>query len=547
MFANDSFALDGKRMLHWSDVLIVCVAIIIFVSAAGLFASYQSIWLDETTQLTGLALPLKEQLSWLTGYTSVLGVPADRMPPLSYWIGSLWATIFGGSEHSFRWMGIVAICCAVPALYGSGRAIGGRAGGVFILALTLLSSRMITEAVEIRAYPIFFAFAAWATYFFVLLIVEDEGPRTAARFRYLCLFLLLAIYTHFFGIVAASCLLAALFIYRFFNGIQSGFVLIGYLVVMVFSAGIIPFILASSKISDPGTIESTHSLKDTGTQIAQLVLWMFDYPNQLALFGFMPVFFIALAVLIIFALRHVLSEIGKSSQSFLSLKSIALILPLVFGIGGLGVLSFIIRGFNTLAPSYNLWMVPLLLLFMVLAFKTKANGAVISRIGVYAAGIILVLYNLLAINSLLAQPALYSHGPSEWVASNIKNPESTLIIHDSKGGWGFLYFPLYYITHGKVTQWIGDSNETMKLVSPTGFSPVLNPKNELTKFSKVIIARTSSLNSNQITAIARGTSACAPARPEISGLFEDADTGQSQEVGVQSFCAYIATAMKIRN
>ncbi|WP_150122029.1 hypothetical protein, partial [Sulfitobacter sp. HI0129] len=82
----------------------------LFVAMAGLFALRQSIWIDETTQLSGLALDFRTQLAWLAGSSDVnLGVPPDRMPPLSYWLGGLWTEVFGLTEGSMRWFGIVTV------------------------------------------------------------------------------------------------------------------------------------------------------------------------------------------------------------------------------------------------------------------------------------------------------------------------------------------------------------------------------------------------------------------------------------------------------
>src|SRR6516165_12442891 len=67
------------------------------------FAHAQNIWLDETTQLSGITLSPWEMLRWLSGINADrFGVPADRMPPVSYAVDWLWLRLAGSSVIGFR-------------------------------------------------------------------------------------------------------------------------------------------------------------------------------------------------------------------------------------------------------------------------------------------------------------------------------------------------------------------------------------------------------------------------------------------------------------
>ena len=79
---------------------LLCLAIFSICGAS--FIVHQSIWTDETTQLGGLTLGPIQVVYWLLGEDYHLDIPFDRMPPLSYWIGQLWSSVFGLSIMSMR-------------------------------------------------------------------------------------------------------------------------------------------------------------------------------------------------------------------------------------------------------------------------------------------------------------------------------------------------------------------------------------------------------------------------------------------------------------
>ena len=63
----------------------------------------RSIWVDETTQMSGLAGNPVEITQWLMGRIKYnTNLQDDRMPPLSYWAGWLWSRIFGLGERQMR-------------------------------------------------------------------------------------------------------------------------------------------------------------------------------------------------------------------------------------------------------------------------------------------------------------------------------------------------------------------------------------------------------------------------------------------------------------
>jgi len=65
-------------------VSVLTVLIIAFVIELYAFARVQDIWVDESTQLSGIRVRIWEMLQWLSGVDlDRFGVAGDRMPPVS--------------------------------------------------------------------------------------------------------------------------------------------------------------------------------------------------------------------------------------------------------------------------------------------------------------------------------------------------------------------------------------------------------------------------------------------------------------------------------
>src|SRR4051794_10429387 len=97
---------DGERAadLGYRAWLGPALGAAVTLVAAALFLPHQTLWIDETTQLSGLTLSPVEVVRWLMHpATHDFGVPGDRMPFLSYWLGWAWSRLFGLGETSLRW------------------------------------------------------------------------------------------------------------------------------------------------------------------------------------------------------------------------------------------------------------------------------------------------------------------------------------------------------------------------------------------------------------------------------------------------------------
>ncbi len=519
--------------------LVILFCLSIFMIGAGIFATTQAIWTDETTQLSGLKLPFFEQLFWLTGNSDInLGVPPDRMPPLSYWLGTLWAYFFGVSEISMRWFGIVAVSTAAPAIYMTGRAAGGRIGGYFMLLLLFSSPMLMVQSVEIRAYPLFFTFSAWAIWCFSELILSPKPHRTIRQYVLFGVFLLLAAYTHFFGMVAAACLLTALFVHHLWLRYPISPVLVTGGVVLVLSLGLAPFILAAVGVSgeDRANVEAL-VISDIGRDAGRLGFRLFFHPVVLSVPVILAVNLLGIGGLICLSFLRGLSDWtsrGKSSSSETLPALVCILLPLIFAFLGLPTLKLLISSFDVLAPHYNIWMIPITGILLSFSFQSKSR--LMKRLSM-GLGIMVILGNLVSTVQLLRQATLYSHGPGEWINDVIKKPSDTLIIHDAAGVWGNPYFSLFYLTNGEATQWLRHQDGRIDLILKSGLTPVAAPQSDRDRFSMVIEMETRNFDSRRLAKIAAGKQSCE--------FQTDWIQGNLPLKKIEFFCAYAAAARKI--
>lgn len=502
---------------------VICLA---FLAGAGWFAAHQAVWIDETTQLSGLALPPDVQLSWLLGRSGLdLGVPPDRMPPLSYWVGSVWAALFGLSEMSMRRFGIVAVLAAAPALYLAGRMRGGEAGGLFAVAVVLLSPGLLVMAGEIRAYPLFLSLSAWSVLAFLRCLDPAMGNRPG-RLAALSVLLVLTGYAHFFGVVLAAVLFATLLAERMVACRPWLPVLLAGLASLVLLTGLLPFVLAAVTVSGGGGAAGGSSLREVVVALARLGFRLFlhgshgVYPAILLATG------LALAGLAVLALAGALRPARDRAAG---VPGLWLLVPLVLAGIGLPLLDLRIGSFEVLAPHYNLWMVPLVAVFLAGAFA--AQGRAMSRVA-RGLGVLAILGHLAAGAILLRHAPLYSHGPGEWLAARWQAAPGTVILHDGSGLWAAAYFPLHYLSGGAAVQRLQGPDGTISRIRPGGLEALANPQAVLSGEAPVLRVRVEEMDNAALARIIRGTAACAPLAP--AGL----DGGP-----VETFCSYAAAAV----
>jgi len=173
------------RERYSSVFLIAILAVFIFVSLN--FAKVQSLWTDETTQLSGSTLSPFDIVNWLAGEDIArFGVPGDRMPPLSYFLGWAWTKLVGSDPFNHRVLSLSFVTTAAVAVWFAAKRVGGVRGACLATGFFCFSPNIVTIGVEIRAYPVFLTISAIG--FLVLLwgVLGDE-KRAAKSVWLLCI------------------------------------------------------------------------------------------------------------------------------------------------------------------------------------------------------------------------------------------------------------------------------------------------------------------------------------------------------------------------
>ncbi len=513
-FSESATSATRRTSPGWIAAALAVVAA--FVAAAAWFAMNQSIWVDEATQMFGLSLPTTEQVQWLTGdYAPPSGVPADRSPPLSYLLGSLWQLIVGAGEMQMRVVGILAFLAGAPAVWMAGKRLGSAPGALFALALVFLAPGMVVQAVEIRPYPFFFVFSCWALWAYVELLA-----RAGVSLRHLVLlglFLLLSIYTHFYGVVFAFCLVGSLFVFSLaFRRPVLPVVLAGVAVV-VLSAGILPFLPDGMGSGGGG---GGKSLIETALDTARLGYRLVFHGVHLS-YG--PVLVIvAVAALAVLAILALIAR-WRSPLIFVAA-------PLVVAFVTLPAVSLLVSEFDVLSPKYSLWMVPNAAILLAGAFAFRRP------IVAWFAGGLVVAANLAAGAALLSDPERWSHGPAEWIVAQIDDPAATLIIHDATSEhWDHAAWPVFYLTSGEVTQ-IHRGADGDQLITGAGLAPMPEAFSEA-DYSRIMLLRVEAMDSEALAALDPNEGWCGFSPPEPGAAEPDRPWEE------RSRCSFFAASM----
>lgn len=507
----------------------VLVCSCVMVACAISFAQTEAVWVDESTQLSGLTLGFSEQLFWLAGRMDhPFTVPADRMPPVSYWLGRIWAQAFGLTEMSLRMMGIVLGLCAMPALWRAGRRVGGPVAGLFVVAFLFTSPSFILQTVEIRAYPLFFCLSSWAAYVFVRLIMDAPDQKDGQRLIVLTVLLVVMSYTHFYGIVASGVLFLTVLVHRLLSGLSVKILLICGALGTLLLAGVLPFVLRSVAMTGSG--ESGGEVSAVLAETLRLVFRLISSPVLLASPAALALALAGVGTLAVCVLVAVFRPSGAEGNRGL----IFLLGPIVIGLVLLTVIRTQTASFAILAPHYNLWLWPLVSIALACAFALRGLWA---RRVVHAAAACVIAAQLVGLALLMTHKSFYSHGPAEAIAMQIETPARTLVIHDAEGLWGQSYFPLSYLTRGALEQWLVFADGHVQRITKPGLVDIADPETEKQGFERIIHVRTAELDSRQLAALVRNAATCQPA-PAPRGV-----VAAPQEI--RSFCAYFAASYSV--
>jgi 4-amino-4-deoxy-L-arabinose transferase-like glycosyltransferase len=458
---------DGRATTPLGSVWTVALVSVatLFAVVAVRFAAQQSLWTDEATQLSGLSLGFADQLRWLAGrLPQIFAVPPDRMPPLSYWLGSLWTHTFGKGVQTARYLSVCLSVASLFALWAVARQYLERSTALICAALLALSPNFVVEAAEIRAYAAFILFSTLLVYSYLRLLAAKRAPSSLDLWVF-ALAATLCSYTHFFGIViSAGAFLCLLAYYLPVNsrteglGIvrQAKWPLLFYLISVV---ALIPFILSAVKISGGGDASTASAALTFSVRIhdlIRLIYRLFGHQSMLGIPGLSAAALLAGLALIVFAATP------GSNQ-----RARQLLLFLLMNLTLIALVGLTTRAFNAFSPSYNVWALPVIALLAATAL-THRNRYIRTASALSIS--VLIAANCYAALRLATVGDIYGHTRSTVVKTAVDSagPNNVIVLYVNDAP--SIYFALTYNYGARLRQYIAGENAVRLIGAPVGGS-----------------------------------------------------------------------------
>jgi hypothetical protein len=428
--------------------LLVALAVELYI-----FAHVQDIWLDESTQLSGITLSFREMLQWLAGANpDRLAVPGDRMPPVSYLLDWSWLRLYGPSEIGFRLFHSALVIAGLSWLAPVVWRELGQSAMIVSLGFLVLSPKLIQSGVEIRAYPAFFAITCAQTAVFIQLVARPTKLNLTLLtvFAAICL---VAIYTHFYGLVSSCSFFLALGLAFFGCYVGLAKILSAVVVVAVGSLRLIPFVSAATQVAQfvPTTATAPVTTGETGIvrYLTYLLKLVGDPANMISVLGSLLFFCGAIALLAASIFAAMIRLRNGSLKQFDWLIAVV-----VSGVFATFVASVFVRTFNPLTTTYSLWLlVPLSLLIgagatSVTGFRSWDDAGRNLALGALLVGAAISTY------TFFFHASMFVHGPQRFVGALYETAAGPkAIVYETGAAWGWSYVPLQYTHDGEVIQY----------------------------------------------------------------------------------------------
>jgi len=458
--------LDRSSSVHAAIVAVLTVALAIELYV---FARAQDIWLDESTQLSGITLNFWEMLRWLTGADpDRLNVPGDRMPPVSYVLDWLWLRLCGPSEIGFRLFHSAFVIAGVSGLAIVTWRQLGQLATIVSLGFLVLSPKLIQTGVEIRAYPIFFAVTCAQVAVFIRLVacLPKMNLKLLTVFTTICL---VAIYTHFYGVVSSCAFFLALGISFLGSFVALVEIMAAVVVVAIGSLALIPFVSAAGQVSQfvpaAATVPTIADKNVTVQYLTYLLKLVGDSANMVSISDSI-LFFCGVAALLTACMFAAVIRVRNRNLN----PVVWLVAVVLSGVFATIVASFFVRTFDVLKAIYSGWLlVPLSLL--IGAGATSVTGFRLwAGAGRKAATSAMLLGAGMSTYMFLDHASMFVHGPHRFIGALYDGAVAPkAIVYEVGAAWGWSYVPLAYSHNGEVVQYrAADDGVGLVRAGPSG-------------------------------------------------------------------------------
>lgn len=474
-------AAQRAKVLEWGGLLL-CMTVVALAGTA--FAHRQTLWLDETTQLSGLSLGPLELTRWLTGKYHDFGCSTapDRMPPLSYWLGQAWAALFGFSELSLRYFGVACVTLATGVIYLSARRAFGLAAALAAGLMVALAPAVIEKSVEIRAYPLYLLTGACATFFLIAALQAAAPARMRRALIGLVVSLIAMMYTHFIGVLGAAALLAGLFWAAWRQRRSLRGPLIASAITALAAIGLYPFVTASVEVSKSG---AHWTVADRLLALGELFGCLVSH-RVLVMDRWLAV------VNLIVGLGFIAVAIVAHPRKHDPARPCAGALGISLAVGAAVVVaaSFVFTAFKPAQYQYNLWMVPLVTLLLAACLARPGGRWWTARL--------LAIFCFLALSALGSARVAFlgpniAHGPDPASVAILQayGPGQVTVFYEEGSEFSLVqsFYPFSYLFHGRVKQYAphpgddafhrfdDDYDRLLPLEAPTPYVMVLRSGN----------------------------------------------------------------------
>jgi hypothetical protein len=427
-----------------------------FVLACVRFALVQDIWIDESTQLSGVRLPLGELVGWLAGtHANRFGVPGDRMPPLAYLPDHLWWAAAGASVLRFRLFHILLATCGVAVVARTEIAALGRHWLGVGTAFLVLSPKMIEAAAELRCYPLFFTVASVLVALFLNIVQRRPEPVAWGKLLLFGAGCVVLSYIHFFGVVAAFAMFATLLLAFCTNRTSLLRVLTVGAGLALCLLGLYPFIFGATSISPAGPAA-------TPGDITYYLPMLIGHPSLLIYPVAAVLYFGACALLLLAAAYGAARRARQRRTEPLDwLLAVALV-----GCAATIVPGLVISSFSALKPSYSIWLMPVFALLIALGAGQPIGLSTWDRYGRAGAAAAMLVGAAIATGVFLVQAPWFVHGPHQLIATARElSPPNTAILYAEPATYAYGYFPMVYQSGGHLPQWLAEPDGVARLTA----------------------------------------------------------------------------------
>jgi 4-amino-4-deoxy-L-arabinose transferase-like glycosyltransferase len=518
----------GRR--SWLVMLAATVSSAVLLAFAIPFAAVQSLWSDETTQVAGLSVGPLEATRWLMGEDpDRFGVPPDRMPPLSYWSGWAWSHTFGHGEAPQRSLGLAATALACAGVAVAAGRLAGPSGAIIAGLLFALSPNVVTVAPEIRAYPLFLAFAS-LVFLALAGYIQADHKRASRWLLVLLIASLAATYTHFYGLVLGGAAISSAALISLMRRRHVVGPIAAGLALLASSAGLAPFVSYSTQLSKG----SGHVRTDPS--FLRLIYRLVGHPaasvDPIAL-GLLLLGFGGLVILAILPRRSGERECERSRANAGThiagpeigprLDLLAVPIALLLGLGVTFLVGLKVSGFEVYKPSYSLWAVPGLCIV--------TGSAVAPRLGRRMRLVAVVCVSMALLGSIWSEVVImrhrtsFGHGPHRAIVSLIESARGgrpPIIVHEREGPWAFIYFPLRLVYGPELEQYLmpGDRDGQLESLLMEPLAGATHPValRDLPRERWVLVVRASTMGQSELRRELRGGGEPVPTGPVMDHL-----------------------------